>query len=50
MRRIIENETPHVKRVEFVSKEQALAAERKAGRGAYYDLLGANPLPDTFRI
>jgi cell division transport system permease protein len=42
--------TPHVKRVVYVPKDKALAAERKAGRGAYYDLLGANPLPDTFRI
>jgi len=50
VRGIIENETPHVKRVVYVSKEKAIAAERKDGRGAYYDLLGANPLPDTFRI
>ena len=50
VRGIIENETPHVKRVVYVPKEKAIAAERKAGRGAYYDLLGANPLPDTFRI
>ena len=39
-----------MKRVVYVPKEKAIAAERKAGRGAYYDLLGANPLPDTFRI
>ena len=38
------------RKVEFVSKEQALAREREAGRGAYYDLLGSNPLPDTFRV
>ena len=50
VRGIIENETPHVKRVVYVPKEKAIAAERNAGRGAYYDLLGANPLPDTFRI
>ncbi len=50
VRGIIENETPHVKRVVYVSKEKAIAAERKDGRGAYYDLLGANPLPDTFRV
>jgi cell division transport system permease protein len=50
VRGFIENETPHVKRVEYIPKEKAIAAERKAGRGAYYDLLGANPLPDTFRI
>ena len=50
MRGIIENETPHVARVEYIPKEKAIAAERKAGRGEYYDLLGANPLPDTFRV
>jgi cell division transport system permease protein len=36
--------------VQFIPKEQAIAAERKAGRGEYYDLLGSNPLPDTFRV
>jgi cell division transport system permease protein len=50
VRRIIETQVPHVGKVQFVSKDQALASERKAGRGAFYDLLGANPLPDTFRI
>ena len=50
VRGIIENETPHVARVEYIPKEKAIAAERKAGRGEYYDLLGANPLPDTFRV
>jgi len=50
VRGIIENETPHVARVEYIPKERAIAAERKAGRGEYYDLLGANPLPDTFRV
>ncbi|MEO8686733.1 MAG: permease-like cell division protein FtsX [Solirubrobacteraceae bacterium] len=50
VRGIIENETPHVARVQYIPKEQAIAAERKAGRGEYYDLLGANPLPDTFRV
>jgi len=50
VRKIIENQTPHVERVQFVSKQQALSAEREAGRGDYYDLLGSNPLPDTFRI
>ena len=50
VRGIIENQTPHVKRVQYVPKEKAIAAERKAGRGAYYDLLGSNPLPDTFRV
>jgi cell division transport system permease protein len=50
VRDVIENQTPHVKNVEFVSKAQALARERESGRGAYYDLLGSNPLPDTFRV
>ena len=42
-------ETPNVKSVDFVSKEEALARERKRNREAY-DLLGKNPLPDLFRI
>jgi len=50
VRGIIADETPHVARVEFIPKEKAIAAERKAGRGEYYDLLGANPLPDTLRV
>jgi cell division transport system permease protein len=50
VRDVIANQTPHVKKVEFVSKAQALARERESGRGAYYDLLGSNPLPDTFRV
>jgi cell division transport system permease protein len=41
--------TPNVKSVEFVSKEQAYAEERRKNPEAY-DLLGSNPLPDTFRI
>src|SRR4029078_5341793 len=32
------------------SKKQALSNEREAGRGDYYELLGSNPLPDTFRV
>jgi cell division transport system permease protein len=50
VRGIIENETPHVARVQYIPKEKAIAAERKAGRGEYYELLGSNPLPDTFRV
>ena len=50
VRGIIENETPHVGRVQYIPKEKAIAAERKAGRGEYYELLGTNPLPDTFRV
>jgi len=50
VRRMIEHETPGVGRVQFVSKEEALQREREAGRGDYYDLLGANPLPDLLRV
>jgi cell division transport system permease protein len=39
----------HVKRVEYVSKEDAYREERKRNPEAY-QLLGANPLPDTFRV
>jgi cell division transport system permease protein len=50
VRRIIEDETPGVGHVQFVSKQQAIRAEREAGRGEYYDLLGTNPLPDLLRV
>ena len=50
VRKIIETQVPHVGKVVFVSKKQALASEREAGRGDFYDLLGSNPLPDTFRV
>jgi cell division transport system permease protein len=43
------HETPHVKRVEFVAKKDAYARERKRNPEAY-QLLGTNPLPDTFRV
>jgi cell division transport system permease protein len=50
VRRIIESETPGVGSVEFISKQDAIKAEREAGRGDYYDLLGTNPLPDLLRV
>ena len=46
----IEDDTPGVGRVEFISKQQAINAERDAGRGDFYDLLGSNPLPDLLRV
>jgi cell division transport system permease protein len=49
VKRIIEAETPGVGRVEFISKSRAYSEERKRNPEAY-DLLGANPLPDTFRV
>jgi cell division transport system permease protein len=49
VRNIIANDTPGVGRVRFISKEEAYKEERKRNPEAY-DLLGANPLPDTFRV
>ena len=49
VRRIIESDTPHVARVEYVSKEAAYREEKRRNPEAY-DLLGSNPLPDTFRV
>jgi cell division transport system permease protein len=40
---------PLVGHVEFISKEQAYRTERKRNPKAY-ELLGSNPLPDTFRV
>jgi cell division transport system permease protein len=40
---------PLVGQVVFISKEQALKTEKKRNPKAY-ELLGSNPLPDTFRI
>jgi cell division transport system permease protein len=50
VRNKIEQDTPGVGRVQFISKEEAIKAERKAGRGDFYDLLGSNPLPDLLRV
>jgi len=41
--------TPHVKRAVFVSKHQAYEEQKKRNPEAY-QLLGSNPLPDTFRV
>jgi cell division transport system permease protein len=40
---------PHVRSVEFVSKQQAYAQQSKIDPQAY-QLLGSNPLPDTFHV
>jgi cell division transport system permease protein len=40
---------PHVKSVEFLSKEQAYAQQSAADPQAY-QLLATNPLPDTFHV
>jgi cell division transport system permease protein len=45
----LQNDTPYVGTVDFVSKEKAYAQEKKRNPEAY-ELLGSNPLPDTFRV
>ncbi len=42
-------QAPYVGKVEFVSKQQAYAEQKRRDPQAYA-LLGANPLPDTFRV
>src|SRR4051794_10200282 len=49
VRQRLAQETPHVKRVQFVSKKEAYR-EQKAKNPEAYELLGTNPLPDTFRV
>jgi len=45
----LEQDTRYVGGVEFVSKAAAYAQEKKRNPEAY-ELLGSNPLPDTFRV
>ena len=49
VRRSLNEDTPYVGNVQYVSKEDAYAAEKKRNPEAY-QLLGSNPLPDTFRV
>jgi cell division transport system permease protein len=46
---LLRDRVDHVGKVEFLSKAQAYAQEKKRNPEAY-ELLGANPLPDTFRV
>jgi len=46
--RLLKSE-PMIGKVAFISKDQAYATEKKRNPKAY-ELLGSNPLPDTFRI
>jgi cell division transport system permease protein len=50
VRNLLENDTPHVASVQYVSKEQAYAEERRKHEDAYKALGTANPLPPTFRV
>jgi cell division transport system permease protein len=45
----LRNDTPYVGTVDFISKAKAYAEEKKRNPEAY-ELLGSNPLPDTFRV
>jgi cell division transport system permease protein len=49
VRHLILTRAPGVKSVQYVSKEQAYKEESARNKQAY-QLLGANPLPDLFRI
>jgi cell division transport system permease protein len=49
VRNLLETRVPHVKSLQYVSKEQAFRQQRAKNPEAY-QLLGANPLPDLFRI
>jgi cell division transport system permease protein len=49
VRGLIETQVPHVKSVQFVSKQDAYRQESARNKDAY-QLLGANPLPDLFRV
>src|ERR1700710_3080667 len=49
VRRTLTQDTKYVGKVAFVSKAQAYAREKKQNPEAY-ELLGSNPLPDTFRV
>jgi cell division transport system permease protein len=49
VRNVLTSKVEHVGKVEFVSKQAAYEQEKKRNPEAY-QLLGTNPLPDTFRV
>jgi cell division transport system permease protein len=49
VRRLLVDKTPHVGKVQYVSKQEAYQEEKRRNPEAY-QLLGSNPLPDTFRV
>jgi cell division transport system permease protein len=49
VRRTLSENTPYVGKVAYVSKEEAYETEKRRNPEAY-QLLGSNPLPDTFRV
>jgi cell division transport system permease protein len=50
VRSLIDSETPHVAKLEYVSKEQAYAEEKRKHPEAYEALGTVNPLPAMFRV
>ena len=50
VRNLIDSDTPHVAKLEYVSKEQAYAEEKRKHPEAYEALGTANPLPAMFRV
>jgi cell division transport system permease protein len=49
VRQLLADRTPNVRSVQFVSREEAYKREARNNPEAY-ELLGSNPLPDTFRV
>ena len=49
VRRLIAEQTPNIKSVQYVSKRDAYLEQKRRNPTAY-ELLGRNPLPDTLRI
>jgi cell division transport system permease protein len=49
VRRLVTEQTPNVKNVQYVSKTDAYREQKRRNPTAY-ELLGRNPLPDTLRI
>jgi cell division transport system permease protein len=49
VRTLLQTRVPHVKSIRYVSKQEAFR-EQRARNPEAYQLLGANPLPDLFRI
>jgi cell division transport system permease protein len=49
VQRLLDDKVAHVGKVQYLSKAAALR-QQKAQYPEAYDLLGSNPLPDTFRV
>jgi cell division transport system permease protein len=49
VKNLLEDKVKYVGKVQYLSKQEALK-EQRAQYPEAYDLLGSNPLPDTFRI